>query len=135
VLPDVVTVSNSNITRAEEVFGKMKSASELQDVVNFNSLIGGGRTQHGETKKVEDNCEKMRSAGALPGVVTFNSLDTKKAEEQKTSRSDVSLEGWARPILPKPRRILTVSGVEMMSPGWVSAGPSGDVQSISVCCV
>ncbi len=53
-LPDVVKFNSLDIKKAAEVFEQMKSASELPDVLKCNSLIGGGRTQHGETKKAEE---------------------------------------------------------------------------------
>ncbi len=56
--------------KADEIFEKMKSASELPDEVKFSSFI----TQQGQTKKAEEICQKTRSAGEIPDALMFNSL-------------------------------------------------------------
>ncbi len=40
----------------------MRSAGELPDVAKFPSVVGGGCTQHGETKNAEEICEKIKTA-------------------------------------------------------------------------
>ncbi len=64
-----MTFNSLDVKKAEEAFEKMKSASELPDLVSFSSLLGGGRAQHGETKKAEEICEEMSSADELPDVL------------------------------------------------------------------
>ncbi len=68
----------------------MRSASELPDVVKFNSL---------DIKKAEEVVEEMKSASELPDIVTFSSLfdDCAKQGDTKEVVEIFECVRWERP--------------------------------------